>query len=355
MFRSNVLIPLIHESIGISLKRCSSTASRQSHILKKLMSGKKRPEWKWNNSMGIAKPKELFESKKSPTKITSRRVVVLNKMFMRHVSELIANSESGNELVGLGLEITGVNVCQRYHGLNISWTATGTDDLDYVEQKLAMISRRLRHELSQMQLMGNIPHIRFVRDRELSYFTELDALIAKADYGPDHMQSNTSESDLEKDFQPESEPSGDLKGINSTLPAMRNDVFGLDRSLIIGRIKQHMSKSKQAWKAYEENKLNAENHQMPARSQPFTLNVSFDTIRQEAQNEKQSNEILREFLQKRKLALKVRKTKDNPAFNSQELDEEKLNSQRDDDDYEEDNDWIEDHEEQRFYDDKELQ
>lgn len=353
MFRSNILLPLFtRPSFEMLLKQYSTDMGRQSHMLKKLMSGKKRPTWKWNDSPSAMTPKDIFNSKKSsPAKVTSRRVIVLNKMFMRHVSELIATGQHGQELIGLGLEITNVLVCQRYHGLNIFWTATGTNDLDYVEEKLESMSKRLRHELTQMQLMGNIPHIKFVRDKQLSYFAELDGRLAIADFGPDHEESD-SKSELKKDFRIELAPSTDLKEINSTLPPMRHDVLGLDRSLIIGRIKQHMTRSKQAWKTYEENKLVERNSPIAGDSKPFSSVLSFEDIREEAQNEKRSADILRDFLQKRKLVKKVRKTKDNPEFNSQVIDEENwYAAKQHENDFDEDIDWIEDDEELRQYDD----
>lgn len=282
--------------------RFASSISRQSNMLKKLLSGKKKSKWIWDDTSTMNKPKALLETKGTSQKLTSRRVNVLNKLFMRHVTDLIATGPIGMELHGLGLIITNVVVCQNYHGLNVFWTTNSSIDHDLVENKLESINKRLRHELCQMQLMGNIPHITFVRDKKLSYFNEIDHLLANADYGVEHGTIDETKSKLECDFHQNYKSSE----INSTLAPMRHDVFGVDHALIMGRIKQNMAKSKQAWKAYEATKSNTESEQ----TKPFKFATSFETIRNQSVEEKHSKEVLKQFLQKRKLMRKLKAKED---------------------------------------------
>lgn len=317
---------LRHLSVLQLHARCSSTEKRQSRMLQKLMTGKRKIVHKWGEH-AIQKPEALHMVKKTPTKLSTRRTTVLNKMFMRHVTDLIASGPIGYELNGLGLEITQVKVCQNYHGLNIFWTATGTDDFDHVEQKLLSISRKLRHELHQMQLMGNCPHLTFVRDEKLSYFDALESVIEKADYGDDFkpLMTRLREADFElQENKPEQQDSAD-----STVVPMRHDVFGLDHALIMGRVKQSMAKSKQAWKSYEEKQSN------PSNTKPFTFSTSFESIREEHVSAKHSEEMLQEFLQKRKLLRKLKRAEE-AEFNSKALDEEKFHErQNSNDDFDE--------------------
>lgn len=90
-----------------SHSRFASNISRQSNILKKLMTGKKRPKYNENFDLPT-KPKLLIQGNSTPNKIVSRRVIVLNKLLMGHVSDLIANGSVGNEIQGVGLVITKV-------------------------------------------------------------------------------------------------------------------------------------------------------------------------------------------------------------------------------------------------------
>lgn len=322
MFKlNNSVNSLLRNLSAVQLQsRCASYEGRQSKMLQKLMTGKRKAGFKYGEH-AIPKPEALHPVKKVPSKLSTRRVSVLNKMFMRHVTELIANGPIGYELSGLGLEITQVKVCQNYHGLNIFWTAS-SPDLEDVEQKLVSITRKLRHELHQMQLMGNVPHLTFVRDQQFSYFEQLDSVIEKADYGEDFkpLLTRLRETDFELqngDIQPE-------YGMPSSMPAMRHDVFGLDHALLMGRVKQAMAKSKQAWKAYEEKQST------PSNAKPFTFNTSFESIREEQATTKQSEDVLREFLQKRKLLRKLKRAEES-EFNSKPLDEEEIRFARQND------------------------
>lgn len=321
--------------------RCASSyEGRQSKMLQKLMTGKRKTVYRFGEH-AMPKPEALHTVKKVPAKLSTRRVTVLNKLFMRHVTELIANGPIGYELSGLGLEITQVKVCQNYHGLNIFWTAKGTYEFDYVEQKLTSINKKLRHELHQMQLMGNIPHLTFVRDEQISYFDELDAVIEKADYGEDYKPLWTRIKENDFDVQGEKTKLEDNEDSSTLL--MRHDVFGLDHALIMGRVKQKMNKSKQAWKDYNEKQST------PSNAKPFTFNTSFESIREEQVSAKQSEDILKEFLHKRRLLRKLQRA-EMAEFNAKALVEEaELERQDNDDDF--DDQLIEDQDEiEKFYD-----
>ncbi|XP_031626025.1 uncharacterized protein LOC116342518 [Contarinia nasturtii] len=280
--------------------RLASNDSRQSRMLQKLLTGKRKPfsnNFKWVESSTTPKFESINTMQKKTSKMSIRRTSMLNKMFMRHITDIIASGEIGEELCGLGLQITRVEVCLNYQGLNIHWTASETNDLDRVEQKLESIKKRVRHELHQMQLMGKMPHLTFVRDNSLFFLDTLNNVIENADYGDDFKPTLTRIQ--EQDFENQTEANKELN--ESSLPSMRNDVFGIDHALFMGRVKQHMAQSKQAWKRYEETQLN------PTTAKPFTFNTSFESIRQEQANEKQTQDVLKEFLLKRKLLRKQKR------------------------------------------------
>lgn len=88
--------------------RFASDTSRQANMLKKLMTGKKKPFCE--NVILPRKPISLIQGNSTPAKIVSRRVIVLNKLLMGHVSDLIANGSVGNEIQGVGLVITKVRI-----------------------------------------------------------------------------------------------------------------------------------------------------------------------------------------------------------------------------------------------------
>lgn len=265
-------------------------------------------------------------------------------MFMRHVTEIMANGPTGFELSQLGLTITQVKVCQHYNGLNIFWTATATDDYDMVERKLESIKKSVRHQLHQMQVMGNVPHITFVRDCQLSYFDEVQTLFSKADYGDEYEPSLTKQANEKSAFDIHGD---ECSATRSSIPPMRQDVFGVDHAQIMGRIKQSMAKSKQAWDAYDKKLTNQSDN-----LKPYTFSTSFESIRQEHETEKSSAQNLKEFLVKRKQMRKEKRSEQmecNALLYDEWMRLEHANS-NDYDDAQEPQPLEDEHEIEKFYD-----
>lgn len=358
MLKTKNLIDIFRRSQGVfELQlRWASYTSRESKMLAKLMTGKRKPFYKWEDTTTPKRPSILEEtSTKRPTKITARRAVVLNKMFMRHVSEIMADGPTGLELSQLGFVITQVKVCQHYHGLNIHWTATATDDFDMVDQKLESIKKSVRHQLHQMQLMGNVPHITFVRDFQLSYLDELQAVISKADYGDDYVPGPKKRTNDKSDFdvhggnigQTDQEMEEAEMKRTSSLPPMRLDVFGVDHARIMGRIKQSMAKSKQAWIAYDKRMSSETNS-----AQPFTISTSFESIRQEHESSKVNEQLLKEFLVKRKQLRKQNRAEEidaNKSLFMEELMRREYHNSNDYDDSQDQDAFHDENEIEKFY------
>lgn len=361
MLKSKHLIDIFRRSQSVfelQSQRWASYSSRESKMLAKLMTGKRKPYFKWEDTTTAKRPTLLQEtSTKGPTKITARRTVVLNKMFMRHVSEIMANGPDGLELIQLGLVITQVKVCQHYHGLNIFWTATATDNFDMVQQKLESMKKSVRHQLHQMQVMGNVPHITFVRDFQLSYLDELQAVMANADYGDDFVPGPVKRTNEKSEFdihgervrdQIDDETGEEADAQRSSLPPMRHDVFGVDHARIMGCVKQSMAKTKQAWMAYDK-RMSSETNTV----KPFTLSTSFETIRQEHEITKNSEQLLKDFLVKRKQMRKQKRAEEQQFNELIVMDELMRQKYHDSVEYDESQDhdlWDQDENEiQKFY------
>lgn len=132
-----------------------------------------------------------------------------------------------------------------------------------VESTLKSIAGALRHELSQLRLMGEIPRIYFVRDRAYSKGAIVDILLAKADYGEDFVPTDPTLFH-KTDPQLEMKLSDELKSkiyeleqslqdeeiYEEELPEMRHDVLGLDHSMIMKKIATSIDKSKKAWETF---------------------------------------------------------------------------------------------------------
>lgn len=156
-----------------------------------------------------------------------------------------------------------MKVSPDFNSLNVFWLATA-DDL-VVDKVLKSIAGPIRHELSQLRLMGEVPRVYFVRDRHYSKAAEVDNLLKDADFGEDfvptdstlfmksklELQMKLSDDIRSKIFEIESSFGDDDYIEEEELPEMRHDVLGLDHQTIMKRIATNIDKSKKAWESFE--------------------------------------------------------------------------------------------------------
>lgn len=213
-------------------------ANRETKMLRKLITGRDKGKKSWySNSDSPKLPTPVGLSKnKGQGKEATRRVSVLNKLFMKNITDLMATGDVSEKLLGRGLEVSRVKVGSDFQGINVYWLAKGNENDDEIQTVLNMAGFSIRHELSQLRLMGEVPKINFIKDRIYAKVLEVDHLLGNADLG---------ETDLDLTDEVEEE----------SLPEMRNDVFGLNQSEIMDRISRRLKKSKSAWEKYEMGSL----------------------------------------------------------------------------------------------------
>lgn len=230
-----------------------SSSSRQSKILRKLVAGKERAKRRWYQDRDGEMPKlQTAVSLSNPARQGTnapRRVHVLNKLFMKHITDLLSTGEVSEEILGRGLEVSHVKVAADFNYVNVFWRTKGSlQSDDEMEAILRKASGNIRHELSQLRLMGEVPRVNFVRDRQHSSYADVQDLLDRADYGDDFVPSNWAQ--LRQDLAPHA------LQFNRILPEMRHDVLGLNQAEIMTGIKRTMSKSKQAWEQYGASSTN---------------------------------------------------------------------------------------------------
>lgn len=284
---------------------------RQSKILSKLLNNtknKKKKAWFVVNDVPQA---ASIASTKRQNKNSSRRVAVLNKLFMKNVTDLLAASQLGEQLVGLGIEISRVQICQNFHILNVFWFSTANNnEMLQIGERLAKIAGPLRHELSQLRLMGEVPRIAFVKDKKLAMLNEVERLLETADFGEDHVHNPYGQR-VRNEFDPATAATDDC---SSDVIPMRSDLFGVDRNAIMGRIERSLAKTKHAWEAYEVGATGS-------REGTLQMENSFESLRRITATEKKSEDVLKEFLAKRKLERKLKHKNELDALQLLELEQ----------------------------------
>lgn len=310
----------------LQLLRNSSSSARQSKILRKLVTGKEKAKRRWYQD-GPSTPKLVTAASLSNParqgKNAPRRVHVLNKLFMKHITDLMSTGETADVLLGRGLQVSHVKVSADFNYVNVFWSTTAaasttakSDDstTDELEAVLRLVAGQLRHELSQLRLMGEVPRIQFVRDRHMSSEAHMDALLARADFGPDYEPAGWAQ--LRQDLA-----QGE-RTARGTLPPMRHDVLGLNQADIMGKIRQTMMKSRQAWERYAEagahggdSAGNAISNRVdvldPAEGTTMTLAERRTEL---AEQTRQRDEEFAKFLEQRRFTRRLRVVQKNPDF-----------------------------------------
>ncbi|XP_017092391.2 putative ribosome-binding factor A, mitochondrial [Drosophila bipectinata] len=195
-------------------------------------------------------------SRPHASKSNNRRISVLNKLFMTNITDFLATSEISESIVGRGMQVSYVNITRDFSQVNVYWMGQGDEEANQMlEQELFRCSGQLQHELSQLRLMGEVPRIRFHRDKTGIHLHQVQDLLSKL--GRDgKLEAENSEDLKENDSESCSAPT-ETSIVPKTWPKMRQDVLNLNHHLIMDKIYIKMRKSKEAWDSYTREKSNA--------------------------------------------------------------------------------------------------
>uniref|UniRef100_A0A182QNK6 Ribosome-binding factor A, mitochondrial n=1 Tax=Anopheles farauti TaxID=69004 RepID=A0A182QNK6_9DIPT len=221
-----------------------SSSSKAAKVFNKLMNGSKAKKRRYYDETNDRGPKLLPASSLASTnrqgKESNRRVAVLNKLFMKNITDLMATGTFASDLYGYGIQISRVRVAPDFREATIYWFSTNLNKDVKIDGILKPLSSRLRHELSQLRLIGEVPQLMFVQDKR--YYVEglLNSLLKEADYGEDTMPEEGAVPLAAKEDERLREPE------------MRHDILGLDHAQIMSRIRQSVDKTNKAWKLHQE-------------------------------------------------------------------------------------------------------
>lgn len=235
---------MFHVSGSVVLAKASASPNRQVKIMNKLLFGKNKGKRGWYNSPSSSTLNQ-FSSVKSISnplgsqKHTNRRITVLNSLFMKNITDLMATGAMADSLIGLGIEVSRVLVAQDFQNINVYWLAKGSEDDVAIEQLLRKCSGHLRHELSQLRVMGEVPRIHFVKDLEFAKYIEVERILKGADMGNAEDDEGVFEEGQQQAIAEE------------LLPEMRHDVLGLNHNVIFSKIQEKLKITKVAWDQFK--------------------------------------------------------------------------------------------------------
>ncbi|RVE54534.1 hypothetical protein evm_000655 [Chilo suppressalis] len=201
--------------------------------------------------------KSLAKTKYEPGKRANRRVAMLNKLFMKQVTDLMSTGTVSIDIVGRGIEISKVQITPDFQTVKVFWVCKGNATDEETEAVLKSTAGALRHELSTLRVMGEVPYITFVKDQQEAHVVELDRLLSVADYGEDYEPTELghllkTEFTLNTKLSPEMKAKikqleDELPLEDDPIPEMTHDVFGLDHARILSRLLATRKKTREAW------------------------------------------------------------------------------------------------------------
>ncbi|KAJ8949277.1 hypothetical protein NQ318_022792 [Aromia moschata] len=262
-----------HPSIisnGIHTSNILNSSRQIGNAMRKVLGTTKKKKFHYEELPKLQTPNLLSEgSVEGKSSRNSRRVSILNKLFMRHITDQISSGECASMVFGHGIEIHKVKITPDFKTLRVYWTAKASEEVESVLQKCAGL---LRHELSQLRVMGNVPMIRFIKDKNYALLVELDNRLAIADFGEGHTPpcpADKYKTELEVSVPLAKDIKEKLKELETQeteefddlpLPLMPQNVLGLPHADILRRVKLSLNKSRAIHRNKNEDEdMNQEN------------------------------------------------------------------------------------------------
>uniref|UniRef100_A0A8B9EZ48 Ribosome binding factor A n=1 Tax=Amazona collaria TaxID=241587 RepID=A0A8B9EZ48_9PSIT len=144
-------------------------------------------------------------------------IAVLNGLIHKAMAEMMATCEVNQELYDLKLEICKVSLASNFSACRVYWNPTATMEKDsYVESVLQKSAPRIRYLLKSQQILGNMPPVVFLKDKQAAAVREVEELLSIADFGPPEAEETLSQNDSSE----------------SSDPPMRSNLFGIDHELL---------------------------------------------------------------------------------------------------------------------------
>ncbi|XP_026476258.1 uncharacterized protein LOC113381745 [Ctenocephalides felis] len=244
--------------------------ARQGKMLTKIMHGtNKKKKFRFDVVPTVLPtPPSISKANKSQGS-SKRRTFVLNKLFMKYITEIMAMGAIGSDILGHGIEISRVKINSDFNKVNVYWLAKGTEKDTEIENILKLNATQLRHELSQLRVMGEVPRIEFVKDKYYATIAEVDECLKQADFGPDYTPSIDYSNKLRSEFTLNMPLSQEIKNklsllendtkedavceVANSLPVMTSNVYGLDQAKIMEKVTKAVRQSNLAWEKSKSN------------------------------------------------------------------------------------------------------
>lgn len=185
-------------------------------------------------SNGILKPSK----KRNPEDNT--RLRMLNSILFKSISDLLASHEVSPELPHLNVELSKVSLSPDYSACRIYWKTCGTSERDaQIQQLLDKSGPRIRYLLTSQQILGSVPVIVFLRDKQYAALNEIENLLKVADFGPDEELVETAS-------RVKSHSSDNADQQQQPSERKRPVLFGVDHDALLKQIQEYKQQTRES-------------------------------------------------------------------------------------------------------------
>lgn len=176
------------------------------NLFKKFANKSKRKLWYESPALGPTQISpssgdglmQLSKTKKLKQESTMR-TSILNTILYKAISDFINSHEINAEVHDLNVEISKVSLPSDFSNCRVYWKTSGTSERDQlIQQVLERSAPRLRHLLISHQVLGSVPPLVFIRDKQYAALVEIENLLKMADLGKEdaeQLQSSNSVKD----------------------------------------------------------------------------------------------------------------------------------------------------------------
>lgn len=163
---------------------------------------------------------------------------------MEHITDMMSMGEV-SDILKESIEITHVKITLDFKCVNVFWIPNN-DDVSLVdEEALQKCAKILRHELSQLRVIGVVPPIQFVQNKQYSIEKEVERRLAMinseedSETLSDQVQLDTSDvNSADQTFHKElvANRNSETDEFCIQLPVMRHDILGLNHHKIMSQV-----------------------------------------------------------------------------------------------------------------------
>jgi len=174
---------------------------------------------------------------------TVRRMTIRDKLFMEHITDQISMGEVSN-ILNENIEITHVKITPDFKYVNIFWIYSNNICTPISDEVFHQCAKIIRHRLSELRIIGRVPPIQFVKNKQFFMTREIDKKLTIIDEdlklcypyeeNTDALCINTINETL---YNKTKQTIHDSKIEESCqLPVMKHDVLGLDHYKIMSQV-----------------------------------------------------------------------------------------------------------------------